>query len=40
MYNTKAYAAASATSPLASTRIKRRDVIDMNPLKAGASNQS
>ncbi len=25
MYNTKAYSAASATSPLASTRIKRRD---------------
>ena len=25
MYNTKAYSAASATSPLASTKIKRRD---------------
>ena len=25
MYNTKAYSAASATSPLASTNIKRRD---------------
>lgn len=40
MYNTKAYAAASATSLLVSTRIRRRDVIDMTPLKAGASNRS
>ncbi len=28
MYNTKAYAAASATSPLASTQIKRRDLTE------------
>ena len=28
MYNTKAYSATSATSPLASTKIPRREVID------------
>jgi uncharacterized zinc-type alcohol dehydrogenase-like protein len=28
MYNTKAYAAVSATSPLASTQIKRRDLTE------------
>ena len=37
MYNTKAYSAASATSPLAHTQIKRRDAngtrrADRNPL--------
>ncbi|MHC5743575.1 MAG: hypothetical protein ACYTXT_16955 [Nostoc sp.] len=33
MYNTKAYAAASATSPLSSTKIKRRDPIVLPSLE-------